>query len=246
MRYHQISNILYHNSSVKNREAIFQHGLQRANSETAELAREMGEADWQMAGGIFFTDTCKPEPGIDVWEVDISGLPLETDETTDHGHLDEHWFVDWESDVIPPSRLNLLTDIHLHESVGKAKPARLPATPENIARAKEFVMKKWIERFRERSGPNASPPTDLTDSCKFSSLFAQEVFGGSLRGNGDHQYVETPKGEIIDLNIDAQDVKQLGDRAHRHDDLFWGSRDHRVSLNSCRGRVADWVKEFLD
>ncbi len=121
----------------------------------------------------------------------------------------------------------------------------LPATPENIAAAKAFVLKKWQERAIERGGPNATLPDDLSSSCKFSSLFARAVFGGKLEGNFDHQFVRAKDGTIIDLNIDAADVKELGDQAHRHDILFWGSRDHRDSVRSCVPRVKEWVAEFL-
>lgn len=130
------------------------------------------------------------------------------------------------------------------------EPGRLPATPENIARAQQFVFKKWLEYHQERAaygGPNAKyhMPTDLTNSCKFSSLFAREIFGGRLRGNEAHQFVEAPDGTIIDLNIDADDVKQLGDYAHRHMSGFWGNPDHRDSVNSCIPRVGRWVEEFM-
>jgi hypothetical protein len=122
------------------------------------------------------------------------------------------------------------------------KPARLPATPENIARARDFVLEKWQERGRER-GYEVS---DLTNSCKFSSLFAREIFGGKLRGSQAHQFVELPSGKILDLNIDAKDVRALGDNAHDHDDdYFWGNPEHKEAVDSCRPRVAQWVAAFL-
>lgn len=122
-------------------------------------------------------------------------------------------------------------------------PARLPATPENIARTKRFVMQKWIERAEERG--TLAPPTDLSNSCKFSSLFAREIFGGRLRGHQAHQFVELD-GRVLDLNTDALDVQQLGADAHQHDDeYFWGNPEHQEALDSCRPRVKAWVEEFL-
>jgi hypothetical protein len=123
-------------------------------------------------------------------------------------------------------------------------PAKLPATEENVERARNFVYEKWCERSEERFEPRR--PTDLTNSCKFSSMFAREIFGGKLRGNQAHQFVELADGSILDLNKDARDVKELGNHAYHHDDEFyWGNPEHQDALKSCRPRVAKWVKEFL-
>lgn len=127
--------------------------------------------------------------------------------------------------------------INIVESAGKF----LPATPENIALAKEFVMQKWRERAVERGLPE---PADLTNSCKFSSLFAQKIFGGQIRGNENHQFVRSDDGQIIDLNIDAADVKKLGDLAHLHDRRWFGNRDHRDSMAFCEPRAEQWAAEF--
>ncbi len=105
--------VLYHVSDRSNRESIFQNGLLRLHSETAELAKSMDEPEWEKYGGIFFSDTYrKPDntEAYDIWEVDTLGLPLARDETTEHDHLGEKWYVDWESDRIDPDRLNLLSD----------------------------------------------------------------------------------------------------------------------------------------
>jgi len=114
---------LYHYSPRENRESIMQHGLMRSSSETAQIAKEMGEPNWHEAGGIFFSDTYeKPEnpEAIDLWEVDVRGLNLERDETTDHDHLGEKWYVDWESESIAPERLNLLSDRIMENLVTEA------------------------------------------------------------------------------------------------------------------------------
>lgn len=160
--------------------------------------------------------------------------------------------------------------------LGKSLPALIPATPENVAKAREFVLQKWIERFHERyphlaQDPNHPEyPKDLSNSCKFTSLFAQVVFGGTLRGNEGHQYVELENGEILDLNSEAKDVAEMralhqqtgktgwhsidgresegwhyhGD-PHEHDSGFFGNSDHYDSMRSVLPRVTDWVREFL-
>jgi hypothetical protein len=121
-----------------------------------------------------------------------------------------------------------------------------PATERNIKLAKAFVFDKWKERAYERMGglDSYSPPTDLSNSCKFTSQFVKNIFGGTIQGNFDHQYV-VKDGAIIDLNIDAKDVKTLGDKAHVHDPKFFGKRDHKASMKSCEPRVAAWTQEFL-
>lgn len=99
---------LYHVSPIGNRESIIDHGLLLSKSEASAVSREMGEE--VEAGGIFFTNTLTHERPhmFDVWEVDVRGLELERDETTDHDHLGEQWWVCYED--ISPDRLNLLSD----------------------------------------------------------------------------------------------------------------------------------------
>lgn len=128
--------------------------------------------------------------------------------------------------------------INLVESFQRAS---LPATPENIELAREFVFRKWKERATEFGKPE---PADLSYACKFSSMFAQRIFGGRLQGNIDHQFLRTPDGQIVDLNIEAADVKALGAGAHQHDAGWFGCPDHKDSMASCRPRVAAWVREF--
>ncbi len=119
----------------------------------------------------------------------------------------------------------------------------IPATPENIAKAKEFVFRKWQERAKE----NGYSVNDLSSSCKFTSLFAQQVFGGEIRGNEHHQHVVL-NNKVIDLNDDAADVRKLSLSMpfylYQHDKRFWKNKDHRASMDSCRPRVKQWVEEF--
>jgi len=105
--------VMYHATSPANRESILSHGLQRRFSETAQVAK--GEEDWEQAGGIFFSTKTKqgePNEGCDVWAVDVSGLSLERDDTTDvpypedGGIEGDEWWVTYNEDV-PPGRLRL-------------------------------------------------------------------------------------------------------------------------------------------
>lgn len=113
------------------------------------------------------------------------------------------------------------------QSKGLIKP-----TSDNLRLAKEFLWQKWQERANELS---LNSPADLSNACKFASLFAQRLFGGELRGNYDHQYV-VRNGEIIDLTD--------GTKLH-HDKHFWGNTEHQDSLASCVPRVEKWIQEFL-
>jgi len=138
----------------------------------------------------------------------------------------------------------------------------LPATPENIAAAKRFVFGKWQERAKELGRDD---PIDLTDACKFTSLFAAMVFGGTMRGNFFHQWIELPDGRTLDLNDEAADVitmlrgeipdaskdyaimmrKKLPRSLYTHDERHMRRRDNRQSVASVRPRVERWVDEFL-
>lgn len=132
-------------------------------------------------------------------------------------------------------------------------PFPVEPTPEAVGAAKAFAMRKWTERHEERtaeweralgSRPSWPAPEDLSSSCKFTSVFAAAVFGGHVEGNHDHQYAVVG-GRVLDLNEDAADVLAL-DEPYRHDPAFFGSRDHRASMESCYPRVRAWLGEFAE
>lgn len=95
-------NILYHHSPVENRESILKHGLL-----TMYGARRGGHE------AIFLTD--KPKFGgqvTDVWEVNVRGLPVQEDITTDLDYEEiekvyGNWYAIYED--IPPERLRLIS-----------------------------------------------------------------------------------------------------------------------------------------
>lgn len=66
---------MYHMTMPNTREQIDQEGLRRDRGETFEMGG---------AGGVFFYTKPQPFGREDVWEVDVSGIPLGLDETTDH------------------------------------------------------------------------------------------------------------------------------------------------------------------
>lgn len=142
--------------------------------------------------------------------------------------------------TLPPARVLLRRSL----------PGRLAPTPENLAAASVFLLEKWRERARERGW---SEPDDLTNACKFASVFAQDVFGGRLRGNWHHQWVDHPEVGRIDLTRGAG-VEDHSERCafggcslgpiDQHDRHFWGNADHVDSLESVLPRVGKWVAEF--
>jgi hypothetical protein len=90
-----MSAVLYHFADPANRESILSNGLLRSKSQAFE-------------GAIFFTDTVNPKEAgsSDVWEVNVDGLELEPDWTTEPFD-NEAWFVAFEQDI-EPARLTLL------------------------------------------------------------------------------------------------------------------------------------------
>lgn len=130
-----------------------------------------------------------------------------------------------------------------------------------IESARYFVGLRWTERQAERMAqlqaqfqiepePGSASllagpaPQDLAGACKFASMFAQRLFGGSLRGNVDHQYLQREDGRIIDLCALASDVaetRRLGRDPYRHDRRWFGNAEHKASLRSCEERVEAWV-----
>lgn len=126
------------------------------------------------------------------------------------------------------------------KSLASPRQGMLALTPELFEKAHSIAMKCWLERER-LAGREAS---DLSNSCKFTSLFMWVLFGGKLQGNELHQYVLHQTG-ILDLNKDAMDVQQMKE-PHRHDAVFFLNPEHVSSLQSCWPRVRQWITCFQD
>lgn len=118
--------------------------------------------------------------------------------------------------------------------------AQLAYSYEHFAQAKVFVFRKWCERAVERG---AMPPTDLSGSCKYGSLFMNQVFGGIICGHYEHQY-NIIGGRIVDLSHDAMDVGRLTN-PYLHEPDFFAIPKKQTALNRCLPRVEGWVVQFL-
>lgn len=110
------------------------------------------------------------------------------------------------------------------------------ATPDIVEAARKFIAKKWAERAKELG---REKPENTKTACKFASMFAHRVFGGTLEGNARHQYLRTADGHVLDLT-DWSD-----ESAYRHDASFFHNPEHAESMSSCKQRVDSWVAEFV-
>ncbi len=96
--------LLYHSTSREKRASIQQNGLLSEKSYSAESGG---------IGSVFFDSLPgSPNETIDIWEVDVTGLSLEPDDTTavpDDPEWSGHtWWALYAQDV-SPERLRLLT-----------------------------------------------------------------------------------------------------------------------------------------
>lgn len=135
-----------------------------------------------------------------------------------------------------------ITILESAEEDGSEEKYLLPE-PLNIQKAKSFLLNKWHDRAKEWG---RDIPNDLSGACKFASLFAQKLFGGKIRGNKNHQFVQLENGKVIDLTDDSRMVKMLKN-PYKHDKDFWeNNTEIKKSLKSCEPRVEKWVKEFTN
>lgn len=118
--------------------------------------------------------------------------------------------------------------------------AQLAYSYARFAQAKVFVFRKWCELAAER---HACPPSDLSGSCKYGSLFMNQVFGGSIRGHYEHQY-NMIEGRIVDLSHDAFDVGRIIN-PYLHEPDYFAIPERQDALDNCLPRVACWVAQFL-
>lgn len=101
--------ILYHASNAADRESIMRDGLLRSRSEAHQTAMDGGfSEDEGPFGGIFFSSKIEQRKhGIDTWQVDVRGLHIQPDDTTDPEDPDDTWWVTYDEDV-SPERLKLM------------------------------------------------------------------------------------------------------------------------------------------
>lgn len=135
--------------------------------------------------------------------------------------------------------------------------APLALTPENIAAAERFVLSAWKRYTKERHGQEA---VDLSNACKFSTVFAQALFGGRVRANYYHCWLESPTGELVDLTQGVQfrdgipeDLQLRATKAgldvgtpFTHDPRIFNEPEFVNGLGSLYTIVRSWVREFLD
>lgn len=133
----------------------------------------------------------------------------------------------------------------------------IESVTKNSQEARAFLKNKWNER-------NNSVNNDLSGACKFAALFAQQLYGGEIKANEFHTWVEK-NGDIIDLTDDSEEMKYMKrgeippnqlsyaqawglefpeDGIYEEDEYFMDEPDFIESIRSCAPRVKKWVEEF--
>ena len=110
-------------------------------------------------------------------------------------------------------------------------------TATAIADVRLFLTERWRERAAELGRP---APADLAGACKFAALFAQGLWGGQVRANFYHTWLETDDG-VLDLTEGAG-VTLFN--PYERDLAFERRPEFRDSLAACAARVAAWLAEF--
>lgn len=118
--------------------------------------------------------------------------------------------------------------------------AQLAYSYQRFAQAKVFVFDRWCEQAAEKGH---TPPNDLSGSCKFGSLFMNQVFGGKIYGQYEHQY-NIIDGRIVDLSHDAKDVGRIAN-PYLHEPDFFAIPEKQAALNRCLPRAKRWAVQFL-
>lgn len=127
------------------------------------------------------------------------------------------------------------------ESLTTAMKPKVALNAHTLNLARAFVFKQWIARAIELG--HQPLPMDLTNSCKFSSLFAQRVFGGTIEANESHCFNRI-NGKVVDINEFAMDTISL-DEPHECDEYFMEEPEFHESMTSCLPRVERWCDEFI-
>lgn len=117
------------------------------------------------------------------------------------------------------------------------------ASKDNLVIAKRIAFIGWAARAKERG---LEPPSDLSNGCKFSSLFVKLLFGGEIKGSYLHQF-NMIGDELIDFSeesLDVREIKEGGDDPYEVDDDFLFNDEHIESMYSCLPRVQSWINRF--
>lgn len=85
--------VAYHATFPDNRDNIRMHGLDPKYSDTFE------------EGAVFFATGGTPDPRMDIWKANLSGLDIEYDPTQEGGDS-EHWW--YTHQLVVPDRLKLV------------------------------------------------------------------------------------------------------------------------------------------
>lgn len=111
-------------------------------------------------------------------------------------------------------------------------------SPAILAVARAFLLARWNERAAELGRPST---TSLAGACKFAALFAQSLWGGRVRANFYHTWLELADGAVVDLT-ECDGVTLF--RPYERDLAFEREPEFAASLESCRPRVEAWLTQY--
>lgn len=133
---------LYHETQTSRRESIEREGICRKYSETAMVAQEMGEPDWEEYGGIFFSNKKSYRRlGFDCWKIDVTGLRLKRDDTTQQDISGKNG---GSLTMVPSSNLGGLPCRRTTNNSRKSKPMAGDGTGFEPQRARERLVRSFL------------------------------------------------------------------------------------------------------
>ena len=129
-----------------------------------------------------------------------------------------------------------MTRYHANLYKGWDAGLRTPST----SRLQQVLWNLWEDRAIDLGRDD---PQDLTGSCKFGALLAQQVYGGRIEATWEHTWVRTPpepKGwGIIDLTGPPYEGFD-----YTPDPRFMRRPEFKESLASCAPRVKHYADDL--
>lgn len=207
--------VLYHQAPANMRERIAQLGLQHPYDIPSDLGVEMSNDE---TSGIYFTDNRGDiDKRFDMWEVDVSGLKLHPDDTTDwpEGHV---WWVTY--DEVGPERLRLIyqgSGISVRESFSSA-PENIRSTFENNTEFYSFKVdgREIVVGFNgdfDEEGGDFYLSFTIEDSrgkqtAKLTKSDAPMRILGSV-ANIIERFIEEHQPDQIDFSVDNDEQRRI-------------------------------------
>jgi hypothetical protein len=108
-------------------------------------------------------------------------------------------------------------------------------------------MKEWHAAREPGFRRRYPPPADLSRCCCFAAAFAFNLFGGRIRGNRRHCFLETTGG-VVDLAAGSAQVQRFiaeGRRIYLHSKRIFADEGVRGPLSCMVAETLPWAIDFL-